>query len=159
CAGTGPTAVPASPTQSVLEPAASTPQPTLAATPAGRVLRYVAFGDSWPEGAHCDGCKTFADLWVNDLAKATGASIDYVDLMGSREPGAGEEKASGTLRRAIETIQQVRDAVAGADVILIATGPNEMSLAMAKVAAGTCGGSDHAACIRALGKTWQENFG
>ena len=50
-------------------------------------LRYVALGDSWPEGAHCGGCRTFVDLWADALGETTGREIVLTDLTGSQEPG------------------------------------------------------------------------
>jgi hypothetical protein len=153
-------------TPSIVEPV---PGPTVMATflptalpsptAAGTVLRYVQFGDSWPEGAHCGGCRTFADLWADSLKTSTGASIQVTDFMGEREPSVTPHgKESTTLREAIDGDSTVRSAVEAADVILIATGPNEMESIFPALQAGTCGGNDGADCIRALGATWKTNF-
>jgi hypothetical protein len=70
----------------------------------------VSLGDSWPEGAHCDGCRTF------------------------------------------------RDEVADGDIIVIATGPNEIEQAFEEIQDGTCGGEDDMACVDELHRTWERDF-
>jgi hypothetical protein len=153
--GTSGTSLPSSaPTPAVTVPATAATSPTAA----GRVLHYVEFGDSWPEGAHCGGCRTFAGLWADSLEQTLSAKIDVTDFMGSREPSLGESKGSTTLRQAIEGNAAVRSAVTSADIILIATGPNEGESIFPALQAGTCGGSDGADCIRMLGATWKSNF-
>jgi lysophospholipase L1-like esterase len=78
--------------------------------------------------------------------------VSYVDLNG---PPATD---SATLLASLKTNADVRASVAKADVVLIATGPNEMEPAFEPSKAGTCGGADNADCIRALGATWSKNF-
>jgi hypothetical protein len=41
---------------------------------------------------------------------------------------------------------------------MIATGPNELGVAFDPVRIGTCGGKDHMACFRKLGRLWERNF-
>jgi lysophospholipase L1-like esterase len=119
---------------------------------------YVALGDSWPEGAHCGGCRTFAGLWADDLAVSTGRRIVLTDLTGSREPDVGEGETSASLLSSLRTSPVTRDAIKSADIILISTGPNELGMAYEPSKAGTCGGADEADCIRALGRLWKANF-
>jgi hypothetical protein len=45
-----------------------------------------------------------------------------------------------------------------ADVILIATGPNELETVFSPLQEGTCGGTNGYDCIRALGQTWSVNL-
>src|SRR5262245_45110608 len=49
--------------------------------------RFVALGDSWPEGAHCGGCRTFVGRWADGLREAYGRDILLTDLTGQAEPG------------------------------------------------------------------------
>ena len=49
-------------------------------------------------------------------------------------------------------------AAQSADIILIATGPNETGMAYEPSLAGTCGGEDQADCIRKLGDFWKDDF-
>ncbi len=121
-------------------------------------LSYVAFGDSWPVGAHCDGCTPFPALWLDALHEQTGAEIEFTDFTGDSERSTTEGKASASLLNSLQTNEETRTAVADADVILISTGPNEIGDAADAVKAGTCGGGDGYDCIRALGETWSTNF-
>ncbi len=134
------------------------PSATLAAGP-HTALRYVAFGDSWPEGAHCNGCRTFAGLWADGLEALTGRTVEFTDMTGSHERSTAGGKGSLSLLQAVRTDAMTRAAVAAADVILIDTGSNEMEPVVEnQIKAGTCGGSDDADCIRALGEEWRKNF-
>lgn len=127
----------------------------------GAKLHYVEFGDSWPEGAHCNGCKTFADLYGVELKELSGKSVAVTDLLGSKEPGlgAGQPEATATLLESMRSNKTTRAAVKEADVILIAAGPNELDQALSASVNGTCGGSDSSDCIEALGRLWSTNFG
>jgi hypothetical protein len=146
--------------------AATTPSASDAASPTGRFatdapepsstpvagLTLVSLGDSWPEGAHCGGCRTFAGLFADGLSELTGESVNFVDL-------AGEEGGESTVMLAnLRANDPTRTAVADADVVLIATGPNEMMTIEEAIREGTCGGDDDADCIRDLGATWTDNF-
>ena len=157
CASGAPATTHPAPAVPTTVPSVAAP-PAPSATPAGHVLHYVAFGDSWPGAGHCGGCKTFADLWIRGLEAATGATIEYTNFTGAHEPGAHGGGDSGTLLKVLRTDAQVRAGAAGADIILIATGGNELRLVAGPLLGGTCGGTDGADCIRALGKTWTTNF-
>jgi hypothetical protein len=115
-------------------------------------LTYVALGDSWVEGAHCGGCRTFAGLYADGLEVLTGEPVEFIDLTGDRTTD------STALLESLRTDAEIRAAVAAADVVLIATGPNEGSVTTEPLAAGTCGGPDNLDCIRALGERWATNF-
>jgi len=127
-------------------------------TPASSTLSYVAFGDSWPEGAHCNGCTPFPELWLEAIAEQTGAEVEFTDFTGDGERSTAEGKASASLLDSLQKNEETRTAVADADVILISTGPNEIGDVAEAVKAGTCGGADGFDCIRALGETWSTNF-
>lgn len=140
------------------EPAASTP--TASPPPAARTLTYLALGDSWPEGAHCGYCRTFAGLHADGLAKQTGRKVIFNDRTGGgqayfEELGGGSE----SLLKALRSDKVMRQSAGEADVIMIATGPNELGVAYEPAKAGTCGGKDGKACFRKLGRLWNENFG
>ena len=143
------------------DPAEPSPQdeaPTSKAEEPG--LSYVAFGDSWPEGAHCSGCQTFAHLYEAELEALADKPVTLTDLLGSREPGLidGAPAGSGTLLESLRSNEVTRAAVEDADVILIATGPNELEQALGPSLEGKCGGSDGSDCIKELGRMWSENF-
>ena len=129
--------------------AAATSEPSASAGPG---LSYVALGDSWVEGAHCGGCRTFAGLYADGLEALTGEPVEFIDLSGDRTTD------STALLESLRTDDEIRAAIADADVVLIATGPNEGSTTTEPLAAGTCGGTDNLDCIHALGERWASNF-
>ena len=122
-------------------------------------MTLVGLGDSWPEGAHCGFCRTFAGLYVDGLESSSGESIEFVDLAGAAEP-YWETMGGGTegLLEALRSDEAFREQVATGDIIVIAHGPNEMGRAYEPLKAGSCGGGDGRACIRALGRFWDRNF-
>ncbi len=138
----------------------SPPEKTPTTKAAESELHYVEFGDSWPEGAHCNGCQTFADLYGVELEALAGKPVVVTDLLGSHEPGLGGDApaGSGTLLESLRSNETTRAAAKDADVILIATGPNEFGEASGPSQAGDCGGPDGSDCIEALGRLWSENF-
>jgi hypothetical protein len=58
----------------------------------------------------------------------------------------------------LQTSEETRDAVSTADVIHIATGPNELETVFSPLQEGTCGGTNGYDCIRALEQTWSVNL-
>ena len=122
-------------------------------------LVYVSLGDSWPEGAHCEGCRTFPQLHVEALEQMLGRPITLKDLAGQAQPyfdslGGG----AASLLEAIEADEAFRDEVATGDIIVIATGPNEIEQAFEPIQDGTCGGKDDMACVDELGRMWDRDF-
>lgn len=122
-------------------------------------LVYVSLGDSWPEGAHCEGCRTFPQLHAEALEQTLGRPITLKELAGQAQPyfdslGGG----AASLLEAIEADEAFRDEVATGDIIVIATGPNEIEQAFEPIQDGTCGGKDDMACVDELGRTWERNF-
>ena len=128
------------------------------ATAYAHALQYVAFGDSWPEGAHCNGCSTFASLWAESLETLTGRPVTFTDMTGSNERSAADGKTSDSLLQAVRTDRTTRETVAAADVILISTGGNEIGPLVDQIKAGSCGGADGSACIEELGDHWRSNY-
>jgi hypothetical protein len=61
---------------------------------------------------------------------------------------------------ALRTDDQVREAVAKADIIVIETGLNDLDEtgALDNVAAGSCGGRDNLNCLGKVGQRWRANF-
>ena len=92
-------------------PATSQPTPSLGtgsppgASPSIASLswNYAAFGDSWPEDAHCNGCRTFAGLWADDLPALAGRPIVFTDLTGSPSPVWAMRETSATLLESLRT--------------------------------------------------------
>jgi hypothetical protein len=132
-------------------------------SPAGKTsgapepLTFVALGDSWPEGAHCGYCETFAGRYADGLETLAGRPVDFVDLAGDAQPffqTAGGGTAS--LLRALREDSSFADQVASGDVIMIATGPNELIRAFRPYAKGKC--DDGFACVQGLEQFWLQNF-
>ena len=122
-------------------------------------LVYVSLGDSWPEGAHCDGCRTFPQLHAEGLEQMLGRPITLKELAGQAQPyfdslGGG----AASLLEAIEADEAFRDEVGTRDIIVIATGPNEIEQAFEKIQDGTCGTKDDMACVDELRRAWERDF-
>ena len=125
------------------------------ATPAS--LTYVALGDSWPEGAHCGYCETFAGRYADGLETLAGRPVDFVDLTGDAQPffqtdGGG----TASLLRALREDSTFADQVASGDVIMIATGSNEGERAFGPYVEGHCGAGF--ACVKRLEEFYRRNF-
>lgn len=114
-------------------------------------LTVLAFGDSWPYGAHCNGCVPFPELYVEGLKEELGREVELVDLV----TNGG---TSASLLESLRGDESYRDPVTQADVVMISTGANDMEPAGQSWKAGTCGGADGLDCFRALGAEWQANF-
>jgi lysophospholipase L1-like esterase len=151
CASPTPTLTPvtkAVPTATEIAPT-NTPEPT--ATPNGPSWTYIAFGDSWPYGAHCNGCKPFPQLFADALAVTTDHSIHFINL-------TTNGGTSQSLLNSIQRFQNIRDAVMSADIIVIATGANDLDPAFDLYVAGNCGGADHFDCFRKVAEGWRVSF-
>jgi hypothetical protein len=111
---------------STSEPPGSTVPAAGSADVTTRTLNYVAFGDSWPEGAHCNGCTPFPRLWAEDLDAHPGWDIEFTDYTGSHERSPDQSKGTASLLATLENDEETRAAVQTADIILIATGTNEL---------------------------------
>jgi hypothetical protein len=124
---------------------------------APEALTFVALGDSWPEGAHCGYCMTFAGRYADGLKTLAGRPVDFVDLTGDAQPffqTAGGGTAS--LLQALRQDSSFREQVASGDVIMIATEPNELGRAFDPYAHGHCG--EEFACVQRLEGFWLRNF-
>lgn len=114
-------------------------------------LTLLAFGDSWPFGAHCNGCVPFPQLYADGLEEQTGEEIEFLNLV----TNGG---TTGTLRDSITQDSAYRDAVKQAEIIIISTGANDMEVAAPAWESGQCGGADGLDCFRDVAETWTENF-
>lgn len=138
-ATSGPTATP---TQ-----AASIDAATAAASPsAGVGLTYVMFGDSWPYGAHCNGCRPFPLLLEVAYAAITGRPIDFRN--DTTNGGTAQELAA-----MMGNDPAIRADIEAADVIVISIGGNDLEPAFASYTARNCGGSDRLDCFRTVAST------
>jgi hypothetical protein len=130
---------------------AATNRPGPTATAGGPFLTYVAFGDAWAHGTHCNGCRPFPVLYADGLAATTGHRIDFVNL-------TTDGGTSQSLLLSIQTSQDTRKTIMFADIIVISTGSNDLQPAGDLYLAGNCGGADHMDCFRKIGEGWRQSF-
>jgi hypothetical protein len=122
-------------------------------------VTYVALGDSWPNGAHCGFCRTFAGLYADGLEETTGRGIEFIDLTEATIPGTQQGQTANSLLSDLRSSEEVREAVSGADIVMVSTGLNELDQgALNEYLAGRCGGADEADCFREVGVGWHEAF-
>jgi lysophospholipase L1-like esterase len=104
------------------------------------------FGDSWPYGAHCNGCQPFPFLLDVAYAAITGLPIDF--LNDTTNGGTAQELAA-TMRND----PTIRAHIEAADIIVIAIGGNDLEPAFGSYTAGNCGGQDRLDCFRTVATT------
>ena len=88
-------------------------------------LTYIALGDSWPEGAHCDpACSTFPELHAEAIEEMTGEPIEFMNLSGQAQPFFDTPGGGGSagLLEALKTDDAFREEVAAGDIIVILDG-------------------------------------
>ena len=140
-----------------LPPDESSAPPPTSADAATWTWNYVAFGDSWPQGNHCNGCTPFPVLWAEDLDAHPGWDVEFTDFTGEQERSAAQSKGSASLLEALQNDEMTRAAVQTADIILIATGPNELELLGPPPSDTHCPAPEYE-CIGELGQIWSDNF-
>ncbi len=123
-------------------------------------LRIVAFGDSWAEGDHCGHCATFIDRYADDLSVQLGREVVLTDLTGQQEPGIehGTGETSESLLASLRFNPVAQDAAAAADVIVVATGTNDLEALWTAPAKGDCAGARQLGCVEAIGRLWTSNL-
>jgi lysophospholipase L1-like esterase len=114
-------------------------------------LTYLAFGDSWPYGAHCNGCTPFPVLLDHGLDALTETDVRFVNDV--TNGGTAQE-----LAERMKTDAGIRADIAAADIIVIATGGNDLGPAFDAYLAGTCGGADELDCFRDVRDTLRQAF-
>jgi hypothetical protein len=119
---------------------------------------YVALGDSWPEGAHCNGCRTFPKIHAEGLSDVLGERVWLYNLAGSAQPYFDTPTGGGSagLLKALRTDEGFRDEVGSGDVIMISTGPNDIDIG--EIENGPCGGKNDTACVAELDRGWHRDF-
>lgn len=132
------------------------------ATPSGEAdgLTYIALGDSWIQGAHCNGCRTFPQTDAEALSELLGKPVTFQNLAGDNQPYFETPGGGGStgLRKALQTDEYFRERVAAADIIVISTGPNDFGRIGKAIENGTCGGADDTACVAELDRRWHRDF-
>jgi lysophospholipase L1-like esterase len=134
----------AGPAPSASQTASSTANPTSSA-PAAPARTLVAFGDSWPFGAHCNGCTPFPDLYAEALdAEVPTGFTNLTENGGTTE----------SLLAEMQSFEPYRTAIADADVIVISVGANDLEPAFETFAAGDCGPPKDLGCFRKVADDW-----
>ncbi len=100
-------------------------------------LEVVVIGDSIPFAAFCPGCTGFVDLYARDLESRTGRPVEVINL--SRDDSAGLRE----IRDQVAADLGLRDAVTGADIVLVSVGYNN-ALPDPYTGVGCSGGFDSA---------------
>lgn len=128
------------------------------ASPEGFV--YVSLGDSWAEGAHCNGCRTFPQIHAEALEETLGEPVSFVDLAGQAQPFFNTPGGGGSagLLQALRTEESFREAVANGDIIMIETGSNDGGEIFEPIMSGRCGGNADIDCVRPLAGKWKREF-
>lgn len=131
-----------------------------ASPPTDEGLTYVALGDSWPEGAHCNGCRTFPQTHAEALSKQLGKPVTLHNLAGQPQPHFDRTGSGGSkgLLDALRTDEAFRTEAAAGDIIVIATGPNDGGRVFEAIEGGRCGGPHDTACVAELGRRWHRDF-
>lgn len=140
----------------------ATPSSKVSEAPSGAAndLVVVSLGDSWPAGGHCDGCRTYAGRYADDLAATSGRHVEFIDLARSVVPETKRGATADSLLVDLREREAIREAVATGDIILVSVGLNTLDEgALDAYLAGTCGGADGADCFRMLGPRWRTAFG
>jgi lysophospholipase L1-like esterase len=126
--------------------AAPAPDPTESAPPARSL---VVFGDSWPYGAHCNGCTPFPQLYAEALDAE--ASTGFTNLT---EDGGTTDSLLGEMR----SFEPYRTAITDADVIVISVGANDLEDAFGEYGADGCGPPQGLGCFREVADAWGRNM-
>jgi len=123
-------------------------------------LRMVAFGDSWPEGDHCGHCDTFIDRYADDLGAELGREVILTDLSGQAEPGLEPRtgETSETLLASLRFNPDTQEAARAADIVVIATGSNDLEALITAPAKGDCADDRQVGCVEAIGRLWTSNL-
>lgn len=141
--GGAPEAAPSSPepTTTVTETTESEADPSATAGPAagGETVSYVALGDSLATGA--GATTSYVAEYAAGLEARTGADLEITNL-------AVNGWTSTDLLTALAEDEAMRAAVAGADLLTVDIGANDLLGAIPFYATDTCGGDDNLQCLR-----------
>jgi lysophospholipase L1-like esterase len=110
---------------------------------------YLAFGDSWPYGAHCNGCTPFPDLYAHALDAESPTKFTNLTTDGG---------TTDSLLESIRTDDSYGAAIADADIIVISTGGNDMEPASENLTMASCGPPDGIGCFRDVAEAWGRNM-
>jgi lysophospholipase L1-like esterase len=131
-------------------PAERPDRPSTAAPAPPDELDYVALGDSLAAGVGAD--RGYVDRYAAHIAEDTGARVRTVNLGVSGQ-------TSPELLAALRNDRKVHRALAGAEVVTLNIGLNDLGRAGQAYESGACGGEDGERCLRVavdeVGKNWE----
>lgn len=104
----------------------------------------VGLGDSVTSGYHCD-CETFVERYAAQLPPAKGGPARSINL------GKGGS-TSVDLLRDLRTDSTTRRAVAGADIVLVTIGANDLSPLLSRWLGSDCDNTCYGAAVAAVGR-------
>ena len=117
-------------------PASPSPVPSSTATPPS-TLRVVGLGDSVTSGEHCD-CDDYVTGFGHLLAGRTGATVHVTD---DGESGSTSDGLADELGGSGSDDRDLQSDVAGADVVVVTMGANDLSPALTAWRSGSCAAS------------------
>ena len=113
-----------------VSPARSSPSP-------GSTLQVVGLGDSVTSGYHCD-CDDYVTGFAHLLSQQDGVKVDATD---DGEAGSTSDGLADELEGTDGDDRDLQDDVAGADVVVITMGANDLAPALDSFREGSCDAS------------------
>jgi lysophospholipase L1-like esterase len=125
---------------------------TAAPEPPSAEWDLVALGDSLPTDEGDAGPEqTFPEVLAKRISKDTGKTVNVTNLA---VPGW----ASGDLRAAIDLNDEYREAIAGAEIVTLSIGGNDLFAADEQWLGGSCGGADDRGCYEKALAEFEKNL-
>ncbi|GAA3579764.1 hypothetical protein GCM10022197_41690 [Microlunatus spumicola] len=131
-------------------PAAGPPSPLPSSTPSTTppgALRVVGLGDSVTSGEHC-ACDDYVTGFGHLLARADGVRVRATD---DGESGSTSDGLADELSGRSAADRRLQADVAGADVVVVTMGANDLAPALAAWRAGSCSASCYAPEVAGMG--------
>ncbi|MEX2504046.1 MAG: GDSL-type esterase/lipase family protein [Egicoccus sp.] len=126
-------------TASEASPTEETPTGDAADDASAETVSYVALGDSLATGA--GATTSYVAEYAAELEAQTGADLEITNL-------AVNGWTSTDLLTALDEDEAMRTAVAGADLLTVDIGANDLLHAIPLYASDNCGGDDNLQCLR-----------
>jgi lysophospholipase L1-like esterase len=154
CSGFAPVATPTPRARAPRVPPSATPTPTPTPSPATTpppatpttppALHVVGLGDSVMAGTRC-GCRGLVEEYAAALGRRTGRPVRVTNL-------GSDGAVTGDLLHALAGDRRTRTAVAGADVVVVTIGANDLLPQRAAWQTSGCGATCYESAARAVGR-------
>lgn len=116
---------------------AASPSPARSSPFPGSTLQVVGLGDSVTSGYHCD-CDDYVTGFAHLLAEQDGITVDATN---DGEAGSTSDGLADELEGTGKDDRDLQDDVAGADVVVITMGANDLAPALDSFRDGSCDAS------------------